>query len=158
MKNACKEMQDERDAEDDVGFVRIGDCGNKFRMKHSIDERWYSENEADEGTGGADVKERARRPNGGTQQDEGAEGAYQSWRGNEERIARVNVMMAASEEVPQLMRQKNEEQSQRKGETGNEGSRMAVEERETVREFIERDGLILRVSRGELSAGGKASA
>jgi hypothetical protein len=158
MKNACEEMQNERGTEDDIGFVGIGDCGNNFRMKHSIDERRHGENEADERPGSADIKQRTRRTNGGTQQNEGSEGAYQRWRRNEEGIARMNVMMAACEEVPEFMREKNEEQSERKRKTGRERSGMAVKEREAARELVERDSLVPRVSCGELRPGGKASA
>jgi hypothetical protein len=158
MKNACEEMQNERDAEDDVGFAGIGDGGNDFGVEDSVDERGYRENESHERAGSADVKERAGGPNGGTKQNKGAESADQSRRGNEEGVARMDVMMAASKKVPKFMHEKNEKQSERKGKTGGKRSGMTVEKREAVPEFIERDGLILRVSRGELGAGGKARA
>lgn len=158
MKNAGEEMQNERDAKDDVGFAGIGDGGNNLGIKNSIEQRGYREDEANKRAGSADVKERAGGPNGGTKQNEGAEGADQCRCGNEERVARADVMMAASKKVPQLMREKNEEQSERKRKTGDKGSGMTVKEREAVPELIERHGLILRVSRGELGAGGKTSA
>lgn len=158
MKKARKEMHDERGAEDNVGLGGIGDGGNNFRMKHSINERRHRENEADEGAGSADIKERARGTNGRTQQNERAESADQRGRRNEKGITRVNVMMAASEEVPQFMREKNEQQSEREGKTGGERSGMPVKKCEAVRKLVERNGLVFRISGGELGARGKASA
>ena len=38
------------------------------------------------------------------------------------------MMMAAREKMTKLMRQKNEEESQREGEAAQQGGRMAVEE------------------------------
>ena len=158
MEKGGKEMQNERGAEDDVGFVRVSDGGNNFCVENSVDERGHGENEADERAGSADIKERARGANGGTQQYEGAECAYQRGRRNEKGIARVDVMMAAGEEVPQFMREKNEQQSDREWKTGRERNGMAVEECEAVRKLVERNGLVLRVGGGELRASGKASA
>jgi hypothetical protein len=151
-------MQNERSAEDDVGFVRVSDGGNNFCVENSVDERRHGENEADERAGSADIKERARGANRGAKQNERAECAYQRGRRNEKGITRVNVMMAASEEVPQFMREKNEQQSERERKTGGERSGMVVEECEAVRKLVERNGLVLRVSGGELRASGKASA
>ena len=70
----------------------------------------------------------------------------------------MDVMMAARKKVPQLMREKNEEQSEGKGKAGDKRSGLTIKEREAVAELIERDGLVFRVSHGELSAGGKTGA
>jgi hypothetical protein len=49
-------------------------------------------------------------------------------------------------------------QSEGKRQAGSESNWMLVEKFEGVKKFVERDGLILRVGNGKLSAGDEASA
>jgi hypothetical protein len=65
--------------------------------------------------------------------------------------------MAAGKKMTKFMRQKNEEKSQREGEAAKEGGRMAIEERQGTNKFIDRDGLVVVVGSGKLSAGSEAS-
>ena len=59
--------------------------------------------------------------------------------------------------MTKLMRQKNEEKSQREGEAAKESGRMAIEELQGTNKFIDRDCLVVIVGSGKLSAGCEAS-
>ena len=67
-------------------------------------------------------------------------------------------MMAAGEIVAELVNEQNREESEREGQAGDESEWMFVEQSEGVYEFVEVDGLIFRVGRGEVSAGYEAGA
>lgn len=127
-------------------------------MENPIDQRGNSKNEAYERARSADVEERTIGADRRANEDESAEGADQRRKGNEERITRANVMMAASEEVTQFMSEQNEEQREGERKTCGEGEGVLVNQGERTDELVEGNGLILRISNGELSAGDQASA
>ena len=66
--------------------------------------------------------------------------------------------MAAGEKMAEFMREQNGEKSEGKRKARREGRGMFVEEGEGVEKLVERNGLILRISEGKLSAGDEASA
>ncbi len=107
MKDRGKEVQDEGNAEDDVGVSGIRESWNNFGVENSKDERGNGENEADERAGCADIEEGARSPNGGSNENECAKSANQCGSGNEEWVAGANMVMAAGEKMAEFMRQKD---------------------------------------------------
>ncbi len=70
----------------------------------------------------------------------------------------MNVMVAAGEEMAEFVGEKNGQQSDGKGKAGQESDRIFVKESEGAEEFVERGGLIVGVSDGELRARGEAGA
>ena len=67
-------------------------------------------------------------------------------------------MMAASEEVAELMGEENGEQSESEGQAGGKSHGMSVKKGEGAHKFVERNSLILCVGDGELSTGDQARA
>lgn len=68
------------------------------------------------------------------------------------------MVIAASEVMTELVRQKNGQERERERQPSKERGRVFVEEREIVDEFVEGDRLVLRVGNGKLGAGDQASA
>lgn len=153
-----KEAKKQRHAEDNVRMRGVDDAGCDLGVKNAEEERGHCKNEAYQWAGRADIEERAGGANRRTNHDEGAESADERWEGNEKRIARMNVVVAAGEEVAEFVSEKNDEQCDGKGQAGEKASRILVEKSEGAKEVIERDGLIVSVGDGELRAGGEASA
>jgi len=143
MKDCCKETQDERNAEDDVGVSGVRKSRDNFGVKNSIQECGNSENEADERARRADIEQGARGPDWGADEDERSKSANKCGSGNEKRITGANMVMAASEKMAQLMRQEDRHECQGEREAAQEASRMAIEEREGANKLIDRDGLIV---------------
>jgi len=106
-KDGSEKTQQERSAENDFGVGRVGDAGNDFGVEKAEDEGGNGENESHERAGGADIEEGAGGANGRAHEDKSAKGADEGGEGNEERIAGVNVVMPASEEVTQFVCEKN---------------------------------------------------
>ena len=67
-------------------------------------------------------------------------------------------MMAAGEIVSEFVREQNRKQREREGQAADERERMPVEQRKRAQEFVEGDGFILGVGRGEVRAGHEAGA
>ena len=67
-------------------------------------------------------------------------------------------MMTTGEDMAEFMGEQNGEQSESEGQSGGEGHGMLVEKFEGVEEFVERNGLIVRIGDGKLSAGDQAGA
>ena len=127
-------------------------------MNNAVDERGNSYEEAHEWSGGANVKERASVANRGTDEDEGAERADQRGERNEERIAGMNVVVAAGEKMAEFVGEQDGQERQGEGESGGEGERLAIDEREGMNEFVPGDGFVVGVGDGEMSAGDEAGA
>ena len=155
MKYRCEETEDQWNSEDDVGAGGIRESGDKLGVEDSIDERGNGEKKAYERARRADVEQGTGGADGRADQDECTESANERGSGDEERVARANVMMAAGKKMAEFVRQKNEEESEREGEAAQEGGRMAIEERQGANKFIDRDGLVLVIGNGKLSAGGE---
>ena len=156
MKNGSEEMQNERAAEDDGGGrVNVGD---DFGMHHAVDQRGNSEDEADERAAGTDVEQRAIGTNGRAHQDERAEGANERREGNEERVAGVNVVMAAGEKMAKFVREKDGKQCEREGKSGKKRSGMFIKKCVRVKQFVNGAGAALREGDGELRACGESGA
>jgi hypothetical protein len=62
----------------------------------------------------------------------------------------VNVVVAAGEEMPEFMREKNGEQRNCERQTGEQGGRMLVEKRVGMEKLRDGCGLLLRESDGKL--------
>jgi len=127
-------------------------------VEHSVSQCWDGENETDEWARGADIEKGTSGTNRGANENECAKGAHERREGNEEGIAGSDVMMSASEEMAKLMGEQNGEQGEREGQAGSKGRGAFIEEGKGMDEFIEGNGLILRIGGGELSAGDKAGA
>src|SRR6266481_3632581 len=109
MKNRREKMEDERGAENDFVFGGHGEAGNKLGVHDAIDQRGNSDQEADERPRSVDVKERACSANGRTDEDERAERADQRGKGNEKRIAGMNMVVAAGEKMSEFVGEENRE-------------------------------------------------
>ena len=158
MKNRREEMQDERGAENDFVFGGDAEAGDKLGVHDAVDQRGNGDQEANERAGSADVKERACGANGRADEDERAERADQRRKGNEKRIAGMNMVAAAGEKMSEFVGQENRQERQREGESGGQGQRMAIDEREGVNEFVPGDGFVVRVGDSEVRAGDQAGA
>lgn len=157
MKHTSEKAQQERRAENHLRVRRISEAGNKLGVQHTVEERRDGKHESDERAGSTDVKQSAGGANGRTQKDERSESSDERRKRNEKRIAGMNMMVATSEKMAQLVGEKNGEKSGGEGQTGEKRGRTLIEKSERAEEFVERDGLILRVGGGELRARGKAS-
>jgi hypothetical protein len=151
-------MQEEWDAEDEIGVVVRGQAGNEAGMRNTKNQSGNCKKEADEGAGSADVEEGAVGANGRTDDDERTEGANGRREGNEERVAGANMMVTAGEEVAEFVSEKNDEESKSKRETRREGGGMAVKEREIADELVDGGFPIVSEGEGELRAGNEAGA
>jgi hypothetical protein len=158
MEQGGDQSQQEGRAKGKVDALHVGEAGNNFCVPYAVGQGWDGENESYERAGGADVEECARSADWGTNEDERAKCADEGRKGNEERIAGANVMMAAGEEMAEFVGQENGEQCEGEGEAGGEARGMLVEEFEGAHKFVEGDGLVLRVGDGELRAGDEAGA
>jgi hypothetical protein len=108
------QFQDQRHPKNDVRRGVEGQCRNNPCMQDSVRERGQSKQKTHQWPGSADVKKGARGSNGRADQDERAEGANQSGRGNEERIARMNMVITAGEVMTEFMREQNGQERNRK--------------------------------------------
>jgi hypothetical protein len=160
MEEGVEEAEKERDAEDDGVLAGVGICdgGDNSGMEYAIDHSGNGKNKTGKRAGGADVKESARGANLRTDEDEGAEGADEVGEGNEKRVGGADVMVAAGEEMAEFVGEKNGQESGGEGEAGEKSGRIFVEESEGTEEFVERGGLMVGVSDGELCASGEAGA
>jgi hypothetical protein len=70
----------------------------------------------------------------------------------------MNVVMSASEKMRQLVGEQDRQQGQRKRQPGDQRGRLAVQERERVKEFVEGKRLAVGVGNGKLRASDQASA
>lgn len=130
-------------SENDVRALCIGEARNDLRVQDTVGESRNCENEAHERARAANIKESTRRANRGTNQDEGAESANQRRKGNEERVAGANAVMAAGEEVAEFMCEENREQSESEREPRSKSGGMFVEETEGAGKIVERGRLIV---------------
>ena len=118
MNYGSKKTQQQGSAENYVGMSGVDDAGNDFGMQDAEKKRRNGKDKTDERAGSAHVEERACRANGGTDHDESAEGSDERRKGNEERVAGMNMMMAASEKMAELVREKNRQEGSREGHAG----------------------------------------
>lgn len=144
----------QRHAENNVRVRGVNDAGSDLGMKDAKDESGQGKDEADQGAGSADIEEGARGANRRTNHDESAERADERWERNKKWIARMNVMVAAGEEVAEFMGEKNDEQCGGKRQASEKASGILVKKSEGAKKVIERDGLIVSIRNGELRAGG----
>jgi hypothetical protein len=158
MNDGVEKSQEQWRAKDDIHVLEVSETGHKFRVKNSVKESGDGKDETHKRTRSADVKECAVGTKRRTNQNESAEGANERGKRKEVRIAGANVMMAAREEVAELVGKKNGEEGEGEGETGEESGGMLVEEFVGADEFVDRGCLILGIGVSELSACREASA
>jgi hypothetical protein len=158
MEEDSKETEKHGHAEDEVCVAWVCKAWNDLCVENAVGECRNGENEACEWTGSANIEEGAGGANRRTNEDEGAEGADEGGKRNEERIGGANVMIAAGEEMAELVSEKDGQQSECEGQAGDEAGGMLVEEFEGTNVFVERGGLIVGIGDGELRAGSKAGA
>jgi hypothetical protein len=127
-------------------------------MKDAVHQGGEGEDEADERAGSADVEEGASGANGGAHENESAECADEGRKGNEERIAGVDMVVTAGEEMAEFVGEKNGEKSGGEGKACKKGGGILVEEREGAEELVEGSGLIAGIGDSELGPGGEAGA
>jgi hypothetical protein len=65
--------------------------------------------------------------------------------------------MAAREIVPEFVCEQYGQKGQGKRQAGSQRERLAIEQGESADEFVPRNGLVLRVGRGEVGAGDETS-
>jgi hypothetical protein len=158
MQHRREETQEKWSAEGEVYVLGVIKAGNNLGMEHTVGKRGNGENKAHERAGSAHVKQSAGGTNRRTDQDERAESAYQRREGNEKRIACPDTMMTTGEDMAEFMGEQNGKKSKCEGQAGDKGRGTLVEKFESVEKFVERNGLILRVSDSKLSTGDKAGA
>lgn len=158
MNGGGEKTQQERSAEDNLGMRGIDDAGNDFGVKKAEEERGNGKDETDKRAGGADVEESASGANRGTDHDESAEGANERREGNEEGIARVDVMVPTSEEVAEFVGEENSQEGSRERHASEKACGIFVKESESGEKIVERNGLIVSVGDGELRAGDETGA
>lgn len=158
MQNGDEEAQKEWDAKGEVHILRVVQAGDNFGVQYTVDKRGNGKNKSDERARSADVKECAGRANRRTNQNECAESADERGERNEKRITGADVVMTTSEEVSEFVGEKNGEQSESERQTGGEGGRVLVKKPEGFDKLVQRNGLVLRIGDGELSASDEAGA
>ncbi len=127
-------------------------------MEDAVEEGGNSEDKTDERAGSAYVKESAFGANGSAHENESAERADKRRERNEKGIAGANAVVAASEEVAELMSEENDEQSGGKRKPGEESGGFLVEEGEGAHEFVEGDRFVVGVGDGKLRPGEETGA
>jgi hypothetical protein len=158
MKDRGKEVKDERRTQHDAGMRGISETGDEFRVQHAENQRRDSDDETHQRAGSTDVEQSASGANGRADENESSQGADQSGEGNKKRITRMDVVMAASEEVSQLMSEQDGQKSESKRQAAGKRQGVLINERESVNELVKGDGFIVRVGDGELGAGDEAGA
>lgn len=157
MEKRVQQAEQERSAIDEFGVRGVSEARNKLGMQNAIDKSGNSEDETDQRSGSADIKQGAIRADGRADQDEGTERAGQVGEGNEKRVGRANVMIAAGKEMSEFVGEENGEKGERKGETDGEAERVFVKKCERAEKFVGGEGLVLRVGICELRAGHQTS-
>ncbi len=127
-------------------------------MQHAVDQRRDREEETHDGPRGANVKQCAIGAHRRANQDKCAKSAGEVGEGNKKRIAGAKVMVAASEEMPQLVSEQNPKQRGGKRKSRQQAGRIFVEEREGPEKFVKRHGLVVSICDSKLSAGHEAGA
>src|ERR1700726_4877243 len=105
MKERVEEAEKQWGPEDDRVLVGIGVSNGRgdARMKDAVKERGSGEDETDKRAGGANIEEGTSGADGGTHENECAEGADERGEWDEEGITGVNVMVAAGEEMAEFV-------------------------------------------------------
>jgi hypothetical protein len=127
-------------------------------MENPVDYSGNGEEKSHQRAGSAYIEKSACCADWRANEDESAEGAIDIWKGNEEGIARPNVMMAAGEKVAQFVGEKDGEKSEREGQSRSETRGVLVEERESAKKFVEGCRFPLIERNRELRAGDQAGA
>ena len=107
MKDGRKEMQEQWNAEDDVGMGGVRESGNNLGVENSVNQCGNGENEADQRARRADIEQGASGTDRRANKDKRAKGADESGSGNKEGVAGADMVMAAGEEMAKFMRQEN---------------------------------------------------
>src|SRR5260370_14269566 len=123
MQGGSEETQQQWSAEGQVDVPRVVKARNKFGVEHAVGECGNRENESNERTGSAHIKERPSGANRRANQNERAERAHERRKGNKKWIAGADMMMTAGEEMAELMGEQNGERSEGGGQAGSEGGR-----------------------------------
>ena len=89
--------------------MQVVEAGNDFGVEYTVSERRDGKNKTYQGAGSADVEKCASGSNRRANQNECAERAHERGEGNEKRITRSNVMMAAGEEMAEFVGEENSE-------------------------------------------------
>jgi len=158
VQEGVEKSQQQRHAEGHVGVIEIREAWHEFRMNDAVEKSRDCKEEAHERARSANIKECAVGADGGANQNESAERAYERRKRKEIRIAGANVMMAAGKEVAEFVGKKNGEQRKGKREARKEPGRMLVEKFVGVDKLVERGSQVLGIRAGELSAGCETSA
>ena len=157
LENRGHELHDRRHSKDQVCIRIHRDRRNDSGVEHTVSEGRESKEKSHERSRSAHVEKGAGRADRRTNQDERAEGADQGRRRYEKGIARADVVMTASEVVPQFVREQNGEQRDRERQSREKQGRMMVGERKHLEESVERSSLIVGVGHSKMSAREKRS-
>lgn len=160
VKERVEPAKQQRRSENHVGLrsARMSKGRNDAGMEHTINERGNRENKSDERTGSADIEQRARRANRRANEDERSKGSDERGKRDEERIGGTDVVVAASEEMAQLVSEKNDKKGRGERQARKKTRRVLVEQREGICELVERGGLPVGVGAGKLRARNETSA
>jgi len=157
-KYSGEKSQQQRRSENNFGVIGVREARDNSRVEDAVYQRGRCKEEAYNGAGGADIEQGAGRSNRRTDQDKRSESADERGKRNEKRVARANMVMAAGEEVAELVREKDREQRQGKGKARGEACRILVEKRERPKEFVKRSCIVLRVRLRKLRSGDETGA
>lgn len=158
MKSRFQKTQQERIAINQFRVRWIGKLRNELRMDDAVEQCGNREEKTHDGSRSTNVKQRTIGAHGGSNHDECAKGAGQVGEGNKERIAGAKMMVTASKEMSQLMREQDAQQRGRKGKPREQTGRVFVEKGEAAEESADRCGLIVRIGDGKLRSRHQACA
>ena len=146
------QLQDERDSKNEIAISIGSKFGDDPGVENAVSQRGQGHQKSDKRTGSADVKQCARGADRRANEKEGAERANECGCGNDKRIARLNVVMTASEVMPQFMGQKNRQERNSEGNSVEKKGGVAIGEAKRFEQGLERSSLVVSVSRGKLRA------
>src|SRR6266568_2090835 len=113
---AANGMKQQRRAEDDFGVARVDKAGNDLGVENAVDQRGNRENKAYKRAGSAHIEESPGGADRRANQNEGPKRADERGERNEVWVTGANVMMAAGEEMAELVGQQDGEQGDGEGE------------------------------------------
>lgn len=157
VKERGEKAEEQRSAENDFGVRRVNDAGRNFSVNKAEEQRRNADEKSDERSRRTDIKESTVGAHWRADENECAEGANQGWEWNEEWITRMNVMVAAGEEMAEFVGEKDGEESCGERHAGEKAERILVEKGEGAEKLVERNRLVVSVGHGKLRAGNKAS-
>jgi len=116
MHQICEKTKQQRRAEDDFRVARVDKAGNDLGVENAVDQRGNRENKAYKRARSAHVEESPGGADRRANQNEGPKRTDERGERNEVWVTGADVMMAAGEEMTELVSQQDGEQGDGEGE------------------------------------------